>query len=673
VAQAQTVVTVNVAANRHAISPLIYGAAFPDAGQIADLNFVVSRYGGNEASSYNWLENCQAKGNDWYYETWPSDSSGVAGGTVDSFVSLVQTDGGSPILTMPMLNYVGKLGAGGAVDWSYSVAKYGAQTATDPWNGDAGNGISSSTGDPIVNDVNDANTPNSVAMQQEWLGHLLSTWGASNAGGVKYYLMDNEPSIWHSTHMDVHPVGETYDELYADYLSYAGAIRSADPNALIGGPEEWGWLGYFYSGYDQQWLGAHGWSGTPPDMAGHNGMQHIPWLLQSLCQYQKSTGIQLLNILSVHYYPQQGEDGDDDSAAMQAIRNRSTRSLWDPNYTDTSWIDSVVRLIPRMKGWVSDYYPGLLTAITEYNWGDEGEMNGGTAQADVLGIFGREGLDMGSRWTTPATNSPAYLAMKIYRNYDGARSAFGDTSVSCSAPNPDDLAAFAAQRASDGALTVMLINKVTTAVTVQVNLSGFTPQGSAAGWQISPSSPNAIQALSSVSANGSGFTVTVPAQSVTIYVLPPTPGVAGQVTLQDYSGDVTQVPITVEIRKPGTTTVVQTATVYLHSDGTFSLPSGLTGTYDVAVKGSHWLSRKISSVALTGSTEVGGLNFSLVNGDVNGDNVINLADLMKIAAAWRSTPTSSNWNVNADVNGDGTVNLADWMVVAKNWRQTGNP
>ena len=58
-------------------------------------------------------------------------------------------------------------------------------------------------------------------------------------------------------------------------------------------------------------------------------------------------------------------------------------------------------LIPRMKNWVATYYPGTKIGITEYNWGAEGHINGATAQADILGIFGREGLDLATRWTTP--------------------------------------------------------------------------------------------------------------------------------------------------------------------------------------------------------------------------------------------------------------------------------
>ena len=105
---------------------------------------------------------------------------------------------------------------------------------------------------------------------------------------------------------------------------------------------------------------------------------------------------------------------------------------------------------------MNTYYPGTKIAVTEYNWGAEGHINGATAQADILGIFGREGLDIATRWTTPDASTPTYKAIKLYRNYDGAKSAFGDVSISATGPNPDNVAAFAAQRSSDSAATVMV-------------------------------------------------------------------------------------------------------------------------------------------------------------------------------------------------------------------------
>jgi len=54
-----------------------------------------------------------------------------------------------------------------------------------------------------------------------------------------------------------------------------------------------------------------------------------------------------------------------------------------------------VELIPRLKRWVAQCYPGLKIGITEYNWGGEDDISGALALADILGVFGREGLDLG--------------------------------------------------------------------------------------------------------------------------------------------------------------------------------------------------------------------------------------------------------------------------------------
>ena len=67
--------------------------------------------------------------------------------------------------------------------------------------------------------------------------------------------------------------------------------------------------------------------------------------------------------------------------------------------------------------------------------------------------------------------------MKMYRNYDGNRSTFGDTSVAADGCRiPTTLSAFAAQRSTDSALTVMVINKALSSATPPtVNLANFTP------------------------------------------------------------------------------------------------------------------------------------------------------------------------------------------------------
>ena len=341
-------------------------------------------------------------------------------------------------------------------------------------------------------------------------------------GGLKYYIMDNEPSLWNSTHRDIHPAPVTYKEIYDDYVSYADAVRALDPNAVIVGPEEWSWWAMFLSGNDQM----NGISGPGSDYNTHSQTYYYPWLLKQLYAYQQSTGKQLLNVLSTHYYPMELANSDDDSLSGQLIRNQSTRVLWDPNYVDPSWFNQVginggiVNLIPTLKGWVNQYYPGLQTAITEYNWGDEANLNGATTQADVLGIFGREGLDMATRWTVPANPSPTYLAMEIYRNYDGKLSTFGDTSVSAGVANPDYLSSFAAVRSSDGALTVMAINKQQGSTPITINLANFGTTGTAQAYQIASATQTSITPLGSFPVANNAIAATLPSQSITLFVIP---------------------------------------------------------------------------------------------------------------------------------------------------------
>jgi hypothetical protein len=521
---AAVAVSVDANANRHSISPNIYGFAFASTQDLAVTNFTMNRSGGNGTSTYNWQINAANHASDWYFESIldPPETAGYDG---DNFITQTRAGNSSAqaLLTIPMINYLATLGAGGAMKWSFSIAKYGAQTGSDPYQADAGNGISAATGNPITgNNPLDANIPNSVSIQQAWIQHLIQKWGLSANGGLKYYIMDNEPSLWSSTHRDIHPAAETYQELYNDYVSYASAVRALDPNAMIVGPEEWGWWAQFLSGYDQQ----NGISASGSDYNTHGKMYYYPWLLSQLYSYQQSTGKQLLNVLSVHYYPQELSNSNDDSTAGQLIRNQSTRVLWDPAYVDPSWLNEVginngiVNLIPTLKSWVSQYYPGLQTAITEYNWGDEANLNGATTQADVLGIFGREALDIATRWTVPANPSPTYLASEIYRNYDGHLSTFGDTSVSATVPNPDLLSSFAAVRSSDGALTVMVINKQQGSTPVTVSLANFGNTGTAQAYQIASASQSAITQLGNVTVTNNAISLTLPSQSITLFVIP---------------------------------------------------------------------------------------------------------------------------------------------------------
>jgi hypothetical protein len=515
---------INANSNRLAISPLIYGVAFADSSnQLQDLNVPLHRSGGNGTTTYNWQINAWNHAADWYFESIAEDSS-AAGGDGDDFILESKGGGAQPMLTIPILGWVAKLGANRASLASYSISKYGAQTSVDPYWANAGNGISSPSGLNIAtNDPTDANMIADTNFQSGWVRHLTNQWGTAGAGGLRYYIMDNEWSIWQGTHRDVHPVGATMDEVLGKFSDYSAMVKSIDPNSLVAGPEEWGWPGYLYSGYDQQWSGANT-NYNPanyPDRTAHGGQDFGPWFLSQLQARSQAAGRRLIDVFTLHCYPQEGSVGTDAAdSATALLRNQSTRQFWDTNYVDPSWINSVIALIPRMRSWVTTNYPGTKIGITEYNWGAEPDINGATAQADILGIFGREGLDLATRWTTPDPSTPTYKAMKMYRNYDGNKSVFGDTSIATAVPDPDILSAFGAVRTSDGAMTLMVINKdILNASPFTMGITNFNATGTAQRWQLTAA--NVITQLANVSFTNNLLNDLVPAQSITLYVLPP--------------------------------------------------------------------------------------------------------------------------------------------------------
>lgn len=520
-------IDIDAAANRHAIDPRIYGSSWASAAQITELGLTLNRWGGNAMSRYNWIYSTANRCKDYYFfniPDWEVTGDGSNGDSADVFIDRTFDAGAEPVMTIPMLSLLPK---DRTKRCSFPQSLYPTQQEF-------------STGEPIVcgngrnpdgsrlitaPDPNDISTSYPMSHQGDWVQHLIDTWGTAPTI-LRHYSLDNEPSLWSADHWDVHPDGSSYDEVWGKMEELGAIIRAKDPNAIITGPEEWGWSGYFWSGLDQENWGT---AQHEDDREAHGNAYYIDWLLDQAQAYHTANGVRILDVLTVHYYPQEGEFwSGDTSEAMQNLRNRSTRSLWDPSYVDTSWINDTVRLIPRLKEWVANHYPGTRIGITEYNWGVDTHINGGTTQADILGIFGREGIDLGVRWGTPAIGSYAANAFKMYRNYDGAGSKFGDTSVSASAPDPDNVSAFASERSTDAALTIMLIAKTLTGNTpVTVNLTNFTAGGTIQRWELT--STNVITQLAGLTPSNS-IVLTLPAQSITLLVVPAVPTLTATAT-----------------------------------------------------------------------------------------------------------------------------------------------
>jgi hypothetical protein len=382
--------------------------------------------------------------------------------------------------------------------------------------------------------------------------------------------LDNEPTWWDAVHRDVHPVAFTYDEVTNNGIGTALAIKTADPTALVSGPVIDYWEAYFYSKKDIE----SGWSSgspcyqpwsNPTDRTAHGGVPMIEYYLQQFAKYSGSSyyNTRLLDYVDIHgYFAPDYPANSSNSVAFttagdtgeQEARMNSTRVFWDPTYTDpndtqpnyitdSNYTPScsppaqAPQLIPMMQKWVANDYPGTKTGIDEYNFGGLESINGAVVQADILGIFGRQGLDMGAFW--PSMNysqqGPGNYSFAMYRNYDGKDSTFGNTylyatSAGSSGDGEGQLSVYGGQRTSDNAITVMVINKTYGSLTSTISLENFSVASgtTAQVYQYSNANLNAIVQQAGVSVtppSGSGTASTIgnysfPAQSITLFVVP---------------------------------------------------------------------------------------------------------------------------------------------------------
>lgn len=544
-------VTVDPNANRQPINPLIYGVAhFNEAGS-SQLPYPARRWGGNAVTRYNWEIDVQNHASDWFFINEPNFVANPSqlpnNSTADLWVDSVKAHGGEPVLTVPTIGWAPK-GSNPNTDrlqlYGSSIAKYGPQEtnefAANGGNPDAGNGCTPASWPghctfitPLVPwDPTDTSKPTTPAYFTAWLNHIAGRVGTAANGGVKYLILDNEPMLWDSTHHDVHPNPVTYDELWQKDRDSAIAWKANDPYVQILGGAAWGWCEYFSSSKDSALYGGCGPGGPNndpghvSDYTTHGNMLWLPYLLQQARAYENANGTRILDFLDIHFYPQANNVAlttTDESSATSALRLRTLKSLYDPTYSDESWIGQPVNLIPRMKAWIAQYAPGTKFAINEYNFGDVAMgASSALAQAEALAIFGREGVDMANRWVVPPANSLIEDAFLMYLNYDGAGGKVAGDSVSTVSTDVNRVGAYTVRDASH--LYFLLFNKDTSDRQVTVAVAGGC-SGAATLYRFSGAMR--LGNAGTVATAGGCMTVNLPTRSATLAVLPytgtPTP------------------------------------------------------------------------------------------------------------------------------------------------------
>jgi len=379
---------------------------------------------------------------------------------LNSFHDAALSQGQASIVTLQMAGYVSADGDGTVLEsetapsyrWKEVVAAKGA---------------------PFCSPYDQPDTGDDYVYMDECVNFLVNEYGnASTATGVKFYSLDNEPGIWYDpdpprygTHPRIHPYKVGCVELINRSVALSSAVKDVDPYAQILGPVLYGFGAYLNLQSAPDW-GSEG--------SGYSWF--IDYYLDKMEQESDAQGRRLLDVLDLHWYPEayDGPDLEDsnritwhlDSYSREnaEARIQAPRTLWDPDYSEYSWIayyfSGYLPLLPRVQNSIDTYYPGTKLAITEFSYGASEHFSGGIAMADALGIFGKYGLYMANYWHLEGDDNYVSAAYKIYRNYDGSNSTFGDTKVEAVMSDKQNSSIYASvSDGNDSKLHMIVINK----------------------------------------------------------------------------------------------------------------------------------------------------------------------------------------------------------------------
>jgi hypothetical protein len=519
--------TINPGNTGRSISPLIYGynvVADPARYGVASL-----RAGGNRFSAFNWENNASNAGRDFNFQ---SDGYLVArssmpdapGEAVRPMLQTARDIGAAAVVTVPIGDYVAadKLGGGDvtASGADYLMTRFKQNRPTQ--------GVfPSSTPD----------TTDGFVYQDEFVSWVVEKF----AEIPLLFSLDNEPDLWSMNHKEIHPVPATYDEVVTRNRDYARVVKAVWPWAPVLGFVSYGWQGY---------VSLNG-------AADANKGDFVDYYLKKMQEAEDEPGgVRLIDYLDLHWYPEaQGTGasgssvrvvfgGNDNSAGVVEARVQAPRSLWDPGYTEQSWIVGAaggpIALIPRMQTKIEALYPGTKLAFTEWNYGGSGDISGGVATADVLGIFGREGVGMANIWPS-GSGLFALAAISVFRNFDGAGARFGDTSVSAQTTSIYSSSVYASTDSTDPSrLVIVAINKRAAPTTATIRIVGDSTSDNAAVWLLAGSSPIVQSAAPLTTTTLGTFSYEMPPLSVSVLVPsagPPSPPDAGTNGSNDASDD----------------------------------------------------------------------------------------------------------------------------------------
>jgi len=517
-AQTAVQVTIDASSPRKPVSPYIYGrnnSLTDNAGSplsasqwqfLRDAGIMMFREsGGNNSTKYNWRKKLSSHP-DWYNNVYRHDWDFAAGSLLKNIPYA------TGMWTLPLAGRAASNTSNNFNDWGYNSSKWWDGVHQNLAGGgvvnSAGGSKASKEGNPALYTENWP--PDSVVgILNKWFGQGGLGYDAAK---LPYWNMDNEPEIWSGTHDDVMPVQISAEEFMQRYFDTARKARAIFPGIKLVGPvpaNEWQW---------------YNWNGNWVSYGGKNYVW-LEFFIKRIADEQKATGIRLLDVLDIHFYPNESNASD----IVQLHRVYFDRSYVYPGHNGVhrigGWDTSINKeyIFGRCQDWLNKYIGadhGVTFSVTETGIKSTDPNVRAVWYASTLGEFARQGVEIFTPW---GWGAGMYEVVHLFSKYNHEQYISGisgdETSVS----------AYPTINAAGDSLTVILVNRSLSATReTRVLVNNFVPaDGSVSYYRLNAlpttetfkSHTNNALKTGTVIPEGNALTISLPALSITALIL----------------------------------------------------------------------------------------------------------------------------------------------------------
>ncbi len=492
----------------HPISPLIYGANMDGLScNNSKARFSFCRHRSPAWSTYNWENNASNAGFSNCNENNAALSAkSTPGAAVTDLIDESVDADASTIVTVPMLQVVAADKNDGDDLCSGDVSASANYLTTRFKENRLKKGSALSL---------TPNTSDAFVSQDEFL-NFLSNYATQDQPTAKLlFSLDNQMELWNQEHPKLRPEPLTYADEVQLSTDYAKLIKGAFPNAEVLGFVGYGWL----AALSQQ---------RSPDYLVEG--EFWSYYLAAMKAASDTAGTRLIDYVDLHWFSEIYADNVrviEEGTTFQSVLNRvqGTRSFWDPDYIEESWITAdnggqPIELIPWLKGAIDANYPGTKLALSEWSFGGGTHISGAVVAADALGLFGQKGVDLAGVVSFSPDEEPYMVgAFQAFRNYDGQGASFLDTSVAATSSNAHHGTIYASVDDADSSkMVLVVINRRAGDLTTTLSIDHDTQYTKLTPYKIHDGQPEPTLGAVITTQTANEFSFSLPGYSVWVLV-----------------------------------------------------------------------------------------------------------------------------------------------------------